>query len=66
MTMNETPYEEYRDWYIGRGITMPAQGIYEINIYSDKARLAAEVPNHIVNSVKEAKEWIDQQVLAGG
>lgn len=61
MTMNELPYIEYKGWYIGQGITMPAQGIYEINVYSDVARLAAEVPNHVVNSVEEAKAWIDEQ-----
>lgn len=61
MTLNELPYEEYKGWYIGRGITMPAQGIYEVNIYSSTAGVAAETPDHIVGSVEEARDWIDEQ-----
>ncbi len=63
MTTNGLPYEEYRGWYIGKGITMPAQGIYDINVYGDIGKAAMEDPDHIVKSVEEAKEWIDQQVL---
>lgn len=66
MTLNELPYEEYRGWYIGQGITMPAQGIYMINVYSDIAGVAAEEPDHVVDSVEEAKKWIDQKVASGG
>ncbi len=64
--MNGRPYEEYKGWYIGKGITMPSQGIYDINIYSSINRCASEDPDHIVNSMGEAKEWIDEQVLTGG
>lgn len=60
MTLNELPYEEYKGWYIGRGITMPSQGIHEINIYGSIAGVAAEEPDHVVSSVEEAKRWIDE------
>lgn len=61
MSLNELPYEEYKGWYIGQGITMPAQGVYEINIYSDILKCAREEPDHIVGSVEEARRWIDEQ-----
>ena len=61
MTMNGLPYEEYKGWYIGRGITMPSQGIFDINVYSDIGKVAMEEPDQVVNSVREAKEWIDAQ-----
>lgn len=66
MSMNDLPYEEYKGWYIGQGITMPAQGIYEVNIYSSVMRVAAEEADYVVGSIEEAKEWIDRQVIAGG
>ncbi len=65
MTSNGIPYEEYRGWYINRGITMPTQGIFDFNVYSDIGKLAAEVPDHIASSVEEAREWVDQQVVRG-
>ena len=66
MTMNGLPYEEYKGWYIANGITMPSQGIFDINVYSNIAGVAAEEPDVVAGSVEEAKEWIDQQVLSGG
>jgi len=66
MSMNELPYYEYRNWYIGQGITMPSHGIYDVNVYSSIGKCAAEEPDHVVGSLEEAKRWIDQQVLMGG
>ena len=66
MTLNGLPYKEYKGWYIGQGITMPAHMIYEVNVYSSRERLFAEEPSHMVNSVEEAKAWIDQKVALGG
>ena len=67
MTMNDLPYEEYKGWYINRGITMPTQGIYEFNVYSNIGKCAGEEdPDYIAGSVEEAKAWIDEQVLTGG
>ncbi len=66
MTLNQLPYEEYRGWYIGKGIVMPSQGVYTTNIYSSIAGVAAEEPDHVVDSVEEAKSWIDQKVTSGG
>ena len=60
MTMNGLPYKEYRGWFIGRGITMPAQGIYEINIYSDIGKCAAEDPDYRVDSMEKAEELVDE------
>lgn len=62
MTLNELPYEEYKGWYINRGITMPTQGIFEFNVYSDIGKLAAEEPDHAAGSIEEAKAWIDEKV----
>ena len=61
MSLNGLPYKEYRGWYIGQGITMPAQMIYEVNIYSSKEKLTAEEPDHVAGSVEEAYSWIDEQ-----
>jgi len=66
MTTNEHPYEEYRSWYINRGITMPSQGIYDFNVYSDIGKCAREEPDHTAGSVEEAREWVDQRVALGG
>lgn len=66
MTLNELPYEEYKGWYINRGITMPTQGIFEFNVYSSVERCAAEEPDYVVGSAEEAREWIDQKVALGG
>ena len=60
MTLNGLPYEEYKGWYIGKGITMPAQGVHEWNIYSTMAKCIAEEPDAVVDSVDEAKDWIDE------
>lgn len=61
MSMNELPYYEYKGWFIGQGLTMPAQGIYEVNIYSSKEKLFNETPDHEASSLEEAKGWIDEQ-----
>jgi len=66
MSMNGLPYQEYKGWYIGQGITMPAQGIYEFNIYSSIEKCAVEEADYIVKSLDEAKEIIDHQVMTGG
>ena len=66
MSLNDLPYEEYKGWYIGQGITMPAQGVYDVNIYSSKEKLFAETPDHIVAGVPEAYAWIDEEVLEHG
>ena len=66
MTLNELPYEEYKGWYINRGITMPHQGIFEFNVYSNVEKCYAEESDHTASSVEEAKEWIDQKVAMGG
>jgi len=66
MSLNELPYYEYRGWYLGQGITMPVQGIYEVNVYSSKEKLYAEQPDHAAINIGEAREWVDQQVVLGG
>lgn len=66
MTMNDIPYEEYRGWYLGQGLTMPAQGVFLINIYSSKEKVFNETPDQVVDSVDEAREWVDKQVVLGG
>jgi len=66
MTSNDLPYEEYKGWYINRGITMPAQDVFEFNVYSTIERCFAEEPDHAAGSVGEARAWIDQQVLTRG
>ncbi len=65
MTTNDIPYEEYRGWYLGQGITMPTQGLYEVNVYSSKEKLFTEEPDHAAANINEAREWVDQRVLMG-
>lgn len=63
MALNEHPYEEYKGWYINRGITMPTQGIYEFNVYSSREKCAAEEPDYAAGNIEEARAWVDQRVL---
>ncbi len=66
MSMNGLPYEEYKGWFLGQGLTMPTQEIFDINVYSSKEKLFEENPDFKATSIDEALEWIDLQAVIGG
>ncbi len=60
-TTNEMPYEEYKGYYLGRGITMPAQGIFEWNVYASPEDVAREEPLQAFEDKEGAMEWVDER-----
>lgn len=60
MSLNETPYEEYKGWYIIPGITMPSQGIFEFNVYTSLEKYFVGEPSFEGSNVGEARTWIDR------
>lgn len=57
-------HEEYKGYIIAPGITMPAQGIYEQNVYVSLDALERGESVHEASSLEEAKAWIDGQEAA--
>jgi len=66
VTLNQLPYEEYRGFYLARGITMPSQGISEWNVYASVMDVAAENPLHTSGSREEAMRWIGSYEVEHG
>ena len=65
MSLNGIPYDEYKGWFLGQGLTMPTQEVFDVNVYSSKERLFNEDPDYKAPGFDEALEWIDQQVSGG-
>lgn len=61
MTTNGEHFEVYKGWIINPGITMPAQGIYDFNVYLTRDDLREDEPRHIASSLEDARRWIDEQ-----
>lgn len=59
-------FEIYHGYIIAPGITMPAQDIYEAEVYEGWEQYREGIAAHSSESVIEAKQWIDRQIELTG
>ena len=60
MTQDGLPYEEYKGYYLARGITMPSAGVHDWNVYTSIGDVAAENPLQVCSGKGEAIRWVDE------
>lgn len=61
MTTDGEYFEVYKGWIINPGITMPAQGIHDFNVYLTREEVRNDEPRCMAHSLEDAKRWIDEQ-----
>lgn len=61
MTFDGEFFEVYRGWIINPGITMPAQGIHDFNVYLTREEVRNDEPRYMASSLEDARRWIDEQ-----
>lgn len=54
-------YQEYRGRIIAPGITMPAQGIHDYDVYVDYDAFELGLSDYTAESLEDAKHWVDVQ-----
>lgn len=55
-------YKTYKGYIIAPGVTMPAQDIYEYEIFENFEQYEEHNPVHTAENETEAEQWVDRQV----